>query len=280
MTRRVLRSPLTWVGGKARLLDWLLPLLDVPCSLYAEPFGGSASVLLNRPRVEVEVYNDLDGALVTFLLCVKHHPQELERLVTGLPYARSLHAAEVEWLRLGCPGRLTDLQFAARWYWLNLAGFSGGMGNGFGAAASEDHVGKQHGRIMTITQASLRLRDVLFENCGFAEFVQRYDRPEALFYCDPPYLGTEDCYSASEKSFGLTEHRELARLLGAAAGKVAVSYGEHPLLSELYPAPHWRRCETQRLSVLANDRRECKPKAITEVLLTNYDLPRQAALEF
>ena len=79
MTRRVLRSPLVWVGGKARLLDWLLPQLDVPCALYAEPFGGSASVLLNRAKSAIEVYNDLDGALVTFLLCVKHHPAELER---------------------------------------------------------------------------------------------------------------------------------------------------------------------------------------------------------
>ncbi|MCS7226943.1 MAG: DNA adenine methylase, partial [Gloeomargarita sp. SKYB31] len=45
----------------------LLPLVEAwPHRRYCEPFGGGASVLLAKQPVEVETYNDLDGALVEF----------------------------------------------------------------------------------------------------------------------------------------------------------------------------------------------------------------------
>lgn len=51
-----------WYGGKYSHLDWLLPLLP-KTTHFCEPFGGSASVLINREPSPVETYNALDDEL-------------------------------------------------------------------------------------------------------------------------------------------------------------------------------------------------------------------------
>ena len=43
---------------------------------------------------------------------------------------------------------------------------------------------------------------VVIENRDFEPILKTYDRPDALFYLDPPYLGTEKHY---EGMFGWEE---------------------------------------------------------------------------
>lgn len=275
--RSHLRSPIMWVGGKARLLPWLLPLLEAcPCRVYVEPFGGSAAVLLNRPRAHHEVYNDLDQSLANFMLCVREHPAELARLIAGLPYCRSHFEAEQEWLRLGCPGRMTDLQRAARWWWIGLSGYGGQLTAGWGTRVGENNQQVLAGRVAGLTRASARLAGVTIESRGFAEIIAAYDSPWTLFYCDPPYVGTEDAYHGAPR-FGEPEHRELARLLGGIAGQAAVSYYPCALVDELYPAPRWTRHEKRWHTSLSNARSTEQPERV-ELLLTSYRPPAQASL--
>lgn len=82
-------SLVRWAGGKGKQLGDLLPL--IPRSrIYVEPFGGGASVLLNRERCDVEVYNDLDGALVNLFNVVREEEsfQRFQRLLDYTPYSR------------------------------------------------------------------------------------------------------------------------------------------------------------------------------------------------
>lgn len=266
--RNQIRSPLRWVGGKSRLVDWLRPHLDIRCSIYCEPFGGSAALLLNREPVKVEVYNDSDGGLATLMLCVRDHPGELQRLVAGLPYSRQFHRSEVDWLKRGCPGRMTDLQFAARWWWLNLAGFSGFLDRGFGIKTGSNMPQSIARQVLSIDTVSHRLRDVLIENDDFRAVVKRYDTPSTLFYCDPPYVGSEGVYR--EGNFGEEDHRDLARMLNAIKGFAAVSYFPCPLIDELYPADRWRRIKKRRFNSLGAV--GAKKQQCTELLLLNYEI--------
>lgn len=52
------RSIIPYYGGKARMAPMIADLLDYSCSTYVEPFGGGARTLLNKPRHQVEIYND------------------------------------------------------------------------------------------------------------------------------------------------------------------------------------------------------------------------------
>ncbi|MFM7189328.1 MAG: DNA adenine methylase, partial [Microcystaceae cyanobacterium] len=76
-----------WYGGKYSHLDWLLPLLP-KATHYCEPFGGSASVLLNREPSPVETYNDIDGEVVNFFRILRDSPNELMRMIGLTPFSR------------------------------------------------------------------------------------------------------------------------------------------------------------------------------------------------
>ena len=54
-----IRPPVKWHGGKHYLTPWIIEHFPEH-RIYQEPFGGGASVLLNKPPVDVEVYNDID----------------------------------------------------------------------------------------------------------------------------------------------------------------------------------------------------------------------------
>ena len=56
-----------YYGGKNSKLNFILPNLETPHKTYVELCGGSAAVMLNKPRAEIEVLNDLSNEVITFL---------------------------------------------------------------------------------------------------------------------------------------------------------------------------------------------------------------------
>src|SRR5438876_623151 len=73
-------GPFAYIGGKRLLAPQVLAL--VPKHLtYVEPFCGGAQVFFRKPPSTVEVLNDLDSELVTFLrVCQLHHDELLRWL--------------------------------------------------------------------------------------------------------------------------------------------------------------------------------------------------------
>jgi len=67
----VTRPALRYHGGKYRLAAWIMQFFPKH-GCYVEPFGGAAGVLLQKPRVYAEVYNDLDGDIVNFFRVVRN----------------------------------------------------------------------------------------------------------------------------------------------------------------------------------------------------------------
>ncbi len=79
-------------------------------------------------------------------------------------------------------------------------------------------------------------------------------------YADPPFPDVGDEY---RHKFTTDQHRELARRLTAfKAARVVCRFYRHPLIEELYPAPHWRWLE------LAGGKTQTNAAA-PEVLLVN-----------
>ena len=93
----VKRPVLRWHGGKWRLAPWVIRHFP-PHRIYVEPFGGAGSVLLRKPRAYAEVYNDLDGDVVTLFRVLRDEAQaaRLIELLKLTPFSRDEFLAAYE----------------------------------------------------------------------------------------------------------------------------------------------------------------------------------------
>src|SRR5690348_4443644 len=82
-----IRPPLKWYGGKNYLADWIVSHFP-DHRIYLEPFGGGASVLLNKSPVDVETYNDLDLRLTRFFRVLRDQGDEFVRRAKLTPYSQ------------------------------------------------------------------------------------------------------------------------------------------------------------------------------------------------
>ncbi len=79
-----IRPPVKWHGGKHYLWRRIVEQFP-PHHTYVEPFGGCASVLLNKPLAKVEIYNDLDERITRLFRVLRDQGQELQRLLALTP---------------------------------------------------------------------------------------------------------------------------------------------------------------------------------------------------
>lgn len=86
-----LSPPFPWMGGKTRMRDNIIPVLEsIPHELYCEPFGGSAAILLAKRKSRFEVYND-SNRLLANLFRELRDPEAIEvfkRLADVTPMSR------------------------------------------------------------------------------------------------------------------------------------------------------------------------------------------------
>ena len=74
------KTPVTYYGGKQKMLGYILPIIPTHI-LYCEPFFGGGAVFFGKPPSNVEVINDFNTEVVNFYECLKLHFNELKKLV-------------------------------------------------------------------------------------------------------------------------------------------------------------------------------------------------------
>lgn len=219
-------SIVPWIGSKRRLAERLLMLFPQH-ECYVEPFAGAAAILFAKQRSSVEVINDVNGELVNLYRVVQHHLEEFVR-----QFKWALTSREVfKWLQITPPATLTDIQRAARFYYLQVNCFGGRVENQSFGTATTSPPGLNLLRLEEhLSAAHLRLSGVFVENLSWRECLGRYDRPHTLFYMDPPYWKTEG-YGVP---FLVEEYRSIATALREIQGKAIVSLNDHQDMLEIF----------------------------------------------
>jgi DNA adenine methylase len=125
------------------------------------------------------------------------------------------------------PTSLTDLERAARFIYLQRVSW-GGKVTGRTFQVSLTNPGKFNlPRLVTVLEeVHERLAGVVIENLPYQELIPRYDRPETLFYLDPPYWACEGVYGA--ELFSRDEFTRLADVLRGVKGRFILSLNDHP----------------------------------------------------
>lgn len=259
-----------WYGGKFSHLDWLLPLLP-QSTHFCEPFSGSAAVLINREPSPVETYNDLDGELVNFFRVLREQKDALIEAIGLTPFSReefeqaisepthnvsALERARRFYIRARqVRTGLAQRASSGRWAHCRLTSRAGMAGA----------VSRWLGSVEALPEIAQRLLRVQIEHDTAIKVIQRYDSPETLFYCDPPYphdaRGDSNAYRHEMSD---DEHRQLAEVLHNVVGKVALSSYRCGLMDELYH--DWQAIEgpTKLVHSVKQPR--------TEILWVNYEI--------
>ena len=87
-----------------------------------------------------------------------------------------------------------------------------------------------------------RLSGVVIECLPYDEFIRRYDRPETLFYLDPPYWGCEKDYG--KDMFSRADFEQLADQLRNIQGCFLLSLNDVPGVRETFSAFEIEAVET------------------------------------
>jgi len=223
-------SPLRWMGGKSRTAKWIVSHFPERRICYVEPFCGACHVLFAKPALpkESEVINDADGNLINLFRIFRYHPEYLQQEMSYLLHSREqfYHARE----HLG----VTDIQRAASFLMIIRNCFGAilrdtpsfgystvhSYGNGLPLLRIKD----------IITAFRERLDKVVIENLDFSDVIRRYDSPDTLFYCDPPYIDTQQY----RLRFTMDDHIRLADRLSQIKGMVLLSINDCAEARELY----------------------------------------------
>jgi DNA adenine methylase len=176
-------------GGKFRLAPWVIRFFPEHYT-YVEPFGGAAGVLIQKEPSKSEVYNDLDGDIVN-VFRVLQCPDLSDALMNKLsitPFARSEFDIAFE----TCSD---PVEMARRTLIRSAMGFGSGGATKNRTGFRVDSYRSYSTGAQTwskypplIAKFCQRLQGVIIENRAASTVIENHDRPDTLFFVDPPYV--------------------------------------------------------------------------------------------
>lgn len=255
-----MKSPILWMGGKARIVKRLLPLLPKHKG-YVEVFGGAGHLLFGKEPAKWEVLNDLDGNLMNFWSVVKEAP---DQLIHSFDYVLVSRRLFNEYKQIYKTGNYDDcIQRAHIFYYLVRACFGGRMsGPTFGTGKGRNHL-KIESIEQDIMQAYERLRKVTIENVDFEKILQTYDTADCLFFLDPPYHGTAQ-YNVGR--FLDAQYERLAEMCTALQGKFLLTINNDSYIRNLFRGFHIKEHNVQ----YSIARKDSARHGYGELIVTNY----------
>jgi len=260
-----------YIGGKFHLLKTLIPLIP-PHEVYVEVFGGAANLLLNKPPSKVEVYNDIDGELINLFMVVRDSPDEFVERFQLLLYSRELY---YRWVREEKKGLWPEdpVERAARFYFVMRSSFSGTYDKGWSFRKRRNPAKFFFSSLKKISLIAERLKHVQVDHLDFRGCIKYWDEPVAFFFLDPPYYGLQ----YYRMKFSQEDHEDLREILGKTKGKWLLTYNDDPWVRDAYA--EFNITEAQMIKAASHKRTGEKRGKFTNLIITNYQLPTQKALQ-
>jgi len=254
------KSPLAYVGGKSKLSNQIIEIIPEH-KTYCEVCFGGGWVYFKKDPSKYEIINDLDGDLVAFYRVLQNHLEEFCKQFKWLLSSR-------EWFedwKDQLDGRgLTDIQKAARYYYLQRLCFGGKVrGRVFGTSVDRPPRINLLRIEEELSEVHLRLSHTTIENLSWDKFIQKYDRLESFFYIDPPYH-KKPVYKHNFK--GIEDFIYMESVLNNTEGKWLLSINDHPEIREVFKNHNIKKVS---LKYTVGKNNGCEAQ---ELLISNYDL--------
>jgi len=268
-----------WVGGKRQLLKQFRDLglyppedFDPITNTYFEPFVGGGAVFFDL-LPETAYLSDLNNELVVTYNVIKN---DVENLIKSL----KKHKLDKEYflkIRAQSPEKLSDLNTASRFIYLNRTCFNGmyrvNSKGGFNVP-----FGKYTNPLIcdenNLRKASKALKNVEIKKQDYKEVLKTAKKGDFIYF-DPPYYPvskTASFTSYTSESFLDKEQIELRDTfveLHKRGCFVMLSNSDTPFINKIYSEPEGLRITKVQAGRAINSDASKRGK-ITEVLVTNY----------
>jgi DNA adenine methylase len=268
-------SLVPYFGGKQALVSQLMAMIP-PHVSYVEVFGGGAALLLNKPRSDIEVYNDIDSSIVNLFEAIRDNPDQFLERAEYLVYSRELFERWADEIRAK-QWPADPAERALRYWYVLRCSFAAHPEKGWAFSRDDDRQRPQslHNNLLAIKTIHERLKLVEIDNLDFRSLIKNRDAPTTMFYLDPPYLEA-DAYASGD--FTLQDHRDLADALMHVEAKWLMTIGDHQEIRRLY-ADRIRGKLKSPLSVekvLKED--GTGRRKLIHLIISNYPPPEHAEL--
>lgn len=303
--KNYIASPLNYIGGKARILDQILPFMPAEIDTFVDLFCGGCNVGMNV-KAEHTIYNDTSKPLIGLIKALRRMSnktiiERINALIDEFGFSRtrdhnfayyggganlgvSVYNRE-KFLRLRerfntYPKK--DNQYYILLYTLILFGFNNQLrfnGNGeFNLPVGKRDFNTVIERKLIRFLDALRAQDCEFQTKDFRVFDFGNLTDRSLVYCDPPYLITTATYNEKDgwTNNDETDLLQLLDRLTARGIKFALSNvlkhegKENTVLRDWVGQNNYYVHELFMDYHYSNYQKKSKKPESSEVLITNY----------
>lgn len=191
----LLKTPITYYGGKINMLNHILPRLDYSKKQFVSLFTGGGAVEISKKRHDVEVWNDIDNKVINFWECLQDEKLflELEKKIKSTLHAESYHTKAQKILQ----AYKSETNFSkvdrawAFWVQTNMS-FGNVMFGGFAFANDNSRNRKtMNQREMFSSVFYDRVKNVQIFNRDAVDLLLLKDTKDTFFFADPPYVSSD-----------------------------------------------------------------------------------------
>lgn len=257
-SKTMVKSPLNWYGGKYYMASKLLPLIqNIPHNLYGEVFGGAGHLVFMKIPSKVDVYNDLNSGLYNFMTVLRNDGGSLIQKLQLTPYSREEYDNCKNWAEVEDP-----IEKARQFFVRSQQSYSNTFGSWSYSTISRRGMASVVSRWLSQVDDKLlyainRIREITIENLPFEDFINRYDRPDTLFYLDPTYLPkTRESKKVYKHEMTYDDHVRLVKSLKVIKGKAILSGYDNAL----YDTLGWEKESIGEFTLYASKSKQGKDK--------------------
>lgn len=262
-----MKTPISYYGGKQRLVPEILPLIPQHTQ-YVEPFCGGAAVFWAKDKSAREVLNDYDLRVVNFWEVLQSNYDELAAKIQGTLHSEHQYKRAAAILKAG---RVEPIDYAwAFWVQVSMS-FSNKLHGGFAHGGNQTDIGSFAKSLVSNKAKLMAALSRRLEGCEIfcrdaIGLILQKDGPDTFFYFDTPYVGSE-CghYKGKQEVF-----YRLLDVLPTLQGKWLMSSYPDERLTALRLQHGWESMDLDRNLSVSGKHNTGKRK--TECLTYNYSL--------
>jgi DNA adenine methylase len=254
-----MKTPITYYGGKQKMLRHILPLIPAH-RVYVEPFFGGGAVFWAKEPANIEFINDHNGEVINFYRVLKLRYPELEREISATLHSEFQQKKAKEIYRH--PEGHGDIERAWALWVLSHQSIYAILCNTWKFANNRANASQLQGRKEAFAEIySKRLEHTSIFCRDALNVIKKTDSEGAFHYVDPPYFNAN---MGHYRGYTSDDFEKLLQTLAGIKGKFMLSSYPSELLASFSQSLGWITIEFNLTRSAGGGRK-------IELLTMNYD---------